>query len=72
MTYLEAIEKFNFMLSNDISVIESAKYYGKSVDEIVKALQCRIYTKANRKGQTTKVWLDFLDVNTNIQFKQTL
>jgi hypothetical protein len=72
MTYQEAIQRFNLMLTNDTSVIDTAIYYDKSVAEIVKALQCRLYTKANKKGETIKVWLDFIDVNTNIQFQQTL
>jgi len=72
MKYKSAIEKFNTLLESDVLVESSANHYNVSIEQIIKALQCRIHTKSNQSGNVVKVWLDFLDTNTMTKFNHTI
>ena len=65
IAYNDALFEFNSELMEHPIVIELAKNYNKTPQEIVKNLQPRISTKGNRSGKTTEVSINFTDSNTN-------
>ena len=62
-------EKFNNKLTQMSSVIEVSRYYGKNVDEIIKALQCRICVRRYKNGEVKLVLIDFTDNASGINIK---
>ena len=67
--YNDAVAEFNAELMEHPIVIELAKNYNKTPQEVVKNLQPRISTKGNRGGNTTEVSINFTDSNTNKSVK---
>jgi hypothetical protein len=65
VSYNDAIADFNGELMEHPIVLELAKHYNKTPQEVVKHLQPRLSTKGNRSGNTTQVYIDFTDTNTN-------
>jgi hypothetical protein len=68
-SYKEAVSEFNKELLTHPMVEKMAKHYGKTPEEVVKALQVRLSTKANKEGKTTRVYMDFTDTDSGIAVK---
>lgn len=69
ISYNDALAEFNGELISHPMVIELAKNYNKTPQEVVKILQPRISTKGNRSGKTTEVSIDLVDRDSNIVVK---
>jgi len=63
------IQKFNNKLAKMTSVIEASRYYGKNVDEIIKALQCRVSVLRYGNGEVKRISIDFTDNASGINIK---
>jgi hypothetical protein len=68
-SYKEAVSEFNKELLTHPMVEKMAKHYGKTPAEVVKALQVRLSTKANKEGKTIRVYIDFTDTDSGIAVK---
>ena len=63
------IQKFNNKLAKMTSVTEASRYYGKNVDEIIKALQCRVCVRRHKNGEVKRISIDFTDNASGINIK---
>jgi hypothetical protein len=63
------IQEFNNKLAKMTSVTEASKHYGKNVDEIIKALQCRVCVRRYKNGEVKRISIDFTDNESGINIK---
>ena len=68
-SYKEAVSEFNKELLAHPMVEKLAEHYGKTPQEVVKALQLRLSTKANKERETVRVYIDFTDTDSGITVK---
>lgn len=62
-----AVNKLLESLKKDFYVRKASEHYNKSIDDIIKAIKCRV--SVIRKGNVTLAKIDFLDNNSGIRIR---
>lgn len=64
-----AVNKLVESLKDDFYVRKASVHYGKSIDDVIKAIKCRI--SVIRKGKVTLAKIDFLDTDSGIRIRDS-
>ena len=70
--YAIRMQDFCKSLESNEGIVIASEVYNRPISDLIKAIQCRIYTKGDRQGNVRKIWIDFTDTNTGIQIKHSL
>lgn len=70
--YHVAVNLFNADLCKQSSFILLCLFHNKDMAEVINALQCRLYTKFNKKNNEFNVCINFTETKSQININHSL